>query len=426
MDKDCVINPKTGRAVKIGSVAGKRVMKTDSTPTHDCVINPKTGRAVKKTGAVGKKIVGASSTITQAVKMKIARKTVEKAKEEAKPKTPPPAPPAPPAPKPNPMGGMAKGGRKKKEPPKNNLPELPRDVWKKVLKFVHTKTDKDGFNKAKIPVFAFSKTFNTFYIYPHEKFLVVKEQMTGLEKDKDYIQKIRTLIDENKIMGENPKIPQGYINYKWGSYKDFKDLKTPSAIEAQNAVYKYLEKEQNVPLSDVKEWLARVLDTYDIYVFKIKDVITHTTLVPKKYYEQYAESYPKDDYHLGYYDFVSYYFVVHATLGQTKELDELIKKQEIKKEIRQIERDFDDKKYEIKKEEKELERIREKITNKKKYIKYLKKNYTNDASAGQKEEEEYLENYIKYKEDIMSKIRELKKESGKLLQKLYLMTKKGK
>jgi len=139
MNKDCVINPKTGRAVKIGSVAGKRVMKTDPTPTHDCVVNPKTGRAVKKTGAVGKKIVNASSTITQAVKMKIARKTVEKAKAEAKPKTPPPAPPAL---KPNPMGGMAKGGRKKKEPPKNNLPELPRDVWKKVLKEVY----KDGWD----------------------------------------------------------------------------------------------------------------------------------------------------------------------------------------------------------------------------------------------------------------------------------------
>lgn len=92
MNNDCVINRKTGRAVKIGSVAGKKVMKTDPTPTHDCLINPKTGRAVKKTGAVGRAIVGASSTITQAVKMKIARKTVEKAKEEAKPKTPPPAP----------------------------------------------------------------------------------------------------------------------------------------------------------------------------------------------------------------------------------------------------------------------------------------------------------------------------------------------
>lgn len=421
MNKDCVINTKTGRAVKIGSVAGKRVMKTDPTPTHDCVINPKTGRAVKKTGAVGKKLIVASTTITQAVKMKIARKQVEKAKLEAKPKTPPPAPPAP---KPNPMGGMAKGGRKKKEPPKNNLPELPRDIWKKVLKFVHTKTDKDGFNKAKIPVFAFSKTFNTMYVYPDERFLRIKEQMTGIEKDKDYIKKIRTLIDENKIMGENAKIPQGYINYKWGSYKDFKDLKTPSAIEAQNAVYKYLEKEKNVPLSDVKEWIARVLNSHDIYVFKINGVITHTIIVPKKYYEQYAESYPKDDYHLGDYDFVSYYFVVHATLGQTNELDELIKKHKIKNEISQIESDFDDKKDEIKEKEKELERIREKITDKKRYIN--RNYYPNDASAGKKKEEEYLENYIKYKEDIMSKIRELKKESGKLLQKLYLMKKDGK
>jgi hypothetical protein len=88
MNKDCVINPATGRALKIGSVAGKKVMKTDPTPTHDCVINPKTGRAVKKTGALGKKLIGASATINQAVKMKIARKNVEKAKVETKPETP--------------------------------------------------------------------------------------------------------------------------------------------------------------------------------------------------------------------------------------------------------------------------------------------------------------------------------------------------
>ena len=123
MNKDCVINPKTGRAVKIGSVAGKKVMKTDPTPTHDCVINPKTGRAVKNTGAVGKKIIGASTTITQAVKMKIARKNLEKAKMEAKPKTPPPAP------KPNPMGGKTrkKAPKEPKEPKKAKAETPPKD-----------------------------------------------------------------------------------------------------------------------------------------------------------------------------------------------------------------------------------------------------------------------------------------------------------
>jgi hypothetical protein len=118
MNKDCVINPKTGRAVKIGSVAGKKVMKTDPTPTHDCVINPKTGRAVKKTGALGKKLVGASTTINQAVKMKIARKNVEKAKVETKPKTP----------------------QKKKDT--NRLHNLPEDLQKKIMEMARPVTPR--------------------------------------------------------------------------------------------------------------------------------------------------------------------------------------------------------------------------------------------------------------------------------------------
>jgi len=50
---ECVINPKSGRAVKISGVLGKRIMKENPNPLHDCVINPKTGRAVKKTSRLG-------------------------------------------------------------------------------------------------------------------------------------------------------------------------------------------------------------------------------------------------------------------------------------------------------------------------------------------------------------------------------------
>jgi hypothetical protein len=48
----------------------------------ETVINPNTGRSVARTGVVGKKLLKASSTINQAIKMKIAKKTVEKAKAE--------------------------------------------------------------------------------------------------------------------------------------------------------------------------------------------------------------------------------------------------------------------------------------------------------------------------------------------------------
>lgn len=116
------------------------------------IINPKTGRRVASDGVLGKKLLKASSTINKSIKMKIARKAVEKAKAEA--------PPAPPAPKPNPMGGMAKGGRKKLEvQPKNNLPELPRDIWKKVMKQVY----KDGWDFDE----GWNKLSMKFMIRPH-------------------------------------------------------------------------------------------------------------------------------------------------------------------------------------------------------------------------------------------------------------------
>lgn len=57
MNKDCVLNPVSGRAVKITSRIGKKIMKENSNPQHDCLINPKTGRAVKRTTKLGKEIL---------------------------------------------------------------------------------------------------------------------------------------------------------------------------------------------------------------------------------------------------------------------------------------------------------------------------------------------------------------------------------
>ena len=58
---DCIINPLTGRAVKIDSPAGRRALKYNAKnkidTSHECVINPRTGRAVKKDSAVGRKIL---------------------------------------------------------------------------------------------------------------------------------------------------------------------------------------------------------------------------------------------------------------------------------------------------------------------------------------------------------------------------------
>lgn len=58
---DCVINPITGRAVKINSPAGRQALKYNSknnlNPSHECVINPRTGRAIKKDSPLGRKIL---------------------------------------------------------------------------------------------------------------------------------------------------------------------------------------------------------------------------------------------------------------------------------------------------------------------------------------------------------------------------------
>lgn len=63
---DCIINPKTGRAVKKSSALGKRLLKNaDKTLKEDCLINPKTGRAVKKSSAIGKQILKGMKPIVQ-------------------------------------------------------------------------------------------------------------------------------------------------------------------------------------------------------------------------------------------------------------------------------------------------------------------------------------------------------------------------
>ena len=59
---DCIINPKTERAVKKTSALGKRLLKnTDKTLKEDCVINPKTGRAVRKDSVIGRRILKTKS-----------------------------------------------------------------------------------------------------------------------------------------------------------------------------------------------------------------------------------------------------------------------------------------------------------------------------------------------------------------------------
>jgi hypothetical protein len=63
---DCIINPKTGRAVKKTSVLGKKLIKNaDKTLKEDCIINPKSGRAVRKDGVLGKKILAGMKPLKQ-------------------------------------------------------------------------------------------------------------------------------------------------------------------------------------------------------------------------------------------------------------------------------------------------------------------------------------------------------------------------
>ena len=63
---DCIINPKSGRAVKKTSVLGKKLMKNpDKTLKEDCIINPKSGRAVRKDSVLGKKILAGMKPLRQ-------------------------------------------------------------------------------------------------------------------------------------------------------------------------------------------------------------------------------------------------------------------------------------------------------------------------------------------------------------------------
>ena len=72
---DCIINPLTGRAVKIDSPAGRRALKYNSknnlNASHDCLTNPLTGRAIKKDSPLGRKIL---KGLISEVKPKMAKK----------------------------------------------------------------------------------------------------------------------------------------------------------------------------------------------------------------------------------------------------------------------------------------------------------------------------------------------------------------
>lgn len=121
---DCVINPITGRAVKIDSPAGRRALKyikkNKLESSHECVMNPRTGRAVKKDSAIGRKILKGLITAP----------------------TPKPKPPPKPAPKPKPapitipkkkkydFGNFKTPTTEPDSPPMTRTRSIPKDMGK--------------------------------------------------------------------------------------------------------------------------------------------------------------------------------------------------------------------------------------------------------------------------------------------------------
>jgi hypothetical protein len=94
---DCIINPKTRRAVKKTSALGKKLMKNpDKTLKEDCIINPKSGRAVRKDSVLGKKILAGMKPLKQKTmnfdEIEARTHTPSREAPPVKPKTPPAKP----------------------------------------------------------------------------------------------------------------------------------------------------------------------------------------------------------------------------------------------------------------------------------------------------------------------------------------------
>jgi|Laugrespbdmm15sd_2_1035082.scaffolds.fasta_scaffold01193_7 16S rRNA G966 N2-methylase RsmD len=90
---DCVINPLSGRAVKIDSPAGRRALKyikkNNLQSSHECITNPLTGRAVKKNSTIGRKILKGLITAPKPKAYTMYKKPIGPVKPPPKPKPTP-------------------------------------------------------------------------------------------------------------------------------------------------------------------------------------------------------------------------------------------------------------------------------------------------------------------------------------------------
>jgi len=132
---DCVINPITGRAVKINSPAGRRALKyikkNNLESSYECVMNPRTGRAVKKDSAIGRKILKGLIT-APAPKPAKAYTMYKKPIDPIKP-APKPAPKPKPAPitipkKKYDFGNFKTPPREPDSPPMTRTRSIPKDM----------------------------------------------------------------------------------------------------------------------------------------------------------------------------------------------------------------------------------------------------------------------------------------------------------
>ena len=249
---DCVINPLSGRAVKIDSPAGRRALKyikkNNLESSHECITNPLTGRAVKKNSVIGRKILKGLITAPKPKPNTMYKKPIGPVKPPPKPK---PAPLI--IPKKYDLSGFKTPTKYEDSPPMQRTKSVPKNLGK---------TKKDKKEPAPKAYTMYKKPIGP--VKPAPKAVAKSKKQTKEEKEQaDFDKKMIELKEKQKREAESLIVIEKAQNRR--HQKDIILRKIEKLEEFINDTENYLNKKSTRAYNalmkkyDDKEYIASII-----------------------------------------------------------------------------------------------------------------------------------------------------------------------